>query len=58
MTPLWPGWAIWAILFLVIRFKHPPPLDRVSPVSQRNKIIGMISFLIFILTFMPVPFQI
>jgi membrane-associated protease RseP (regulator of RpoE activity) len=58
LIPLWPGWAIWAILFLIIRFKHPPPLDRVSPLSRRNKIIGMISLVIFILTFIPVPFQI
>ncbi len=58
LIPLWPGWAIWAILFLVIRFKHPPPLDRVSPLSLRNKIIGIISLIIFVLTFMPVPFQI
>jgi membrane-associated protease RseP (regulator of RpoE activity) len=58
LIPLWPGWAIWAILFLVIRFKHPPPLDGVSPLSRRNKIIGIISFLIFVLTFTPVPFQI
>ncbi len=57
LIPLWPGWAIWAILFLVIRFKHPPPLDIVSPLSRRNKIIGIISLVIFILTFMPVPFQ-
>lgn len=58
LIPLWPGWLIWAILFLVIRFKHPPPLDRVSPISRRNKIIGIISLVIFILTFMPVPFNI
>ena len=57
LIPLWPGWAIWAILFLVIRFRHPPPLDRVSPISRRNKIIGIIALLIFILTFMPAPFH-
>ncbi len=58
LIPLWPGWLIWAILFLVIRFNHPPPLDRVSRLSRRNKIIGIISLVIFILTFMPVPFNI
>jgi membrane-associated protease RseP (regulator of RpoE activity) len=57
LIPLWPGWVIWAILFLVFRFKHPPPLDRVSPVSRKNKIIAIISLAIFILTFIPVPFQ-
>jgi membrane-associated protease RseP (regulator of RpoE activity) len=57
LIPMWPGWVIWAILFLVIRFKHPPPLDRLSPLSKKHKIIGIISFVIFILTFMPAPFQ-
>jgi membrane-associated protease RseP (regulator of RpoE activity) len=58
LIPLWPGWAIWAILFLVIKFKHPPPLDSVSPLSRKHKIIGIIALIIFILTFMPVPFNI
>ncbi|MEJ2568385.1 MAG: site-2 protease family protein, partial [candidate division WOR-3 bacterium] len=58
LIPLWPGWAIWAILFLVIKFKHPPPLDSVSPLSRKHKIIGIIALIIFILTFIPVPFNI
>ncbi len=58
LIPLWPGWAIWAIFFLVIRFKHPPPLDSLSPLSLRHKIIGIIALIIFILTFIPVPFNI
>jgi membrane-associated protease RseP (regulator of RpoE activity) len=55
---VWLGWIIWAILFLVIGFNHPPPLDRISPLSKRNKIIGIISFVMFILTFMPIPVHI
>ena len=58
LTPLWIGWSFWAIMIiLVIKFKHPPPLDRISPISKKHKIIGIISLIIFVLTFTPVPFQ-
>jgi len=59
LTPLWIGWAFWAMMiFLVIKFKHPPPLDGISPLSKKHKIIGIISLIIFLLTFVPAPFQI
>ncbi len=57
LIPLWIGWIVWAILFLVIGFKHPPPLDNISTPSRKHKIIGIISLIIFLLTFMPAPFQ-
>ena len=57
LIPLWIGWIVWAILFLVIGFKHPPPLDSISPPSRKHIIIGVISLIIFILTFTPAPFQ-
>ncbi len=58
LIPLWIGWVIWAILFWIIGFKHPPPLDGISPLSKKHKIIGIISLIIFLLTFVPAPFQI
>lgn len=58
LVPLWIGWAIWAILFLVIGFRHPPPLDRITPPSRKHKVIGIISFIILLLTFIPAPFRI
>lgn len=53
---LWIGWIVWSVLFWVIGFKHPPTLDSISPLSRKHKIIGIISFAIFILTFVPAPF--
>ncbi len=53
---LWIGWIVWSALFWVIGFKHPPTLDRISPLSRKHKIIGIISLIIFILTFVPAPF--
>jgi membrane-associated protease RseP (regulator of RpoE activity) len=52
----WLGWIIWSALFWVIGFRHPPTLDRISPLSRKHKIIGIISLIIFILTFVPAPF--
>ncbi len=55
---LWLGWIIWGVLIvLVIGFRHPPPLDNISDLTPRNRIIGYISFAIFIITFVPNPFQ-
>jgi membrane-associated protease RseP (regulator of RpoE activity) len=53
---LWLGWIVWSALFWVIGFKHPPTLDRISPLSRKHKVIGIISLVIFILTFVPAPF--
>jgi len=53
----WQGWFLWAVLILVlIKIQHPAPLDDISPISVKHKIIGIISIVFFILTFMPSPF--
>jgi len=53
----WPGWFLWAILIMVlIKIKHPPPLDDISPISWKHKIVGILTMVFFILTFIPVPF--
>jgi len=53
----WPGWFLWAILIMVlIKVKHPPPLDDISPIPLKHKVVGVITMIFFILTFIPVPF--
>ncbi len=52
----WSGWFIWAILLMIMGPKHPPPLDFKTPLDKKRKIIGGITFVIFLLTFTPVPF--
>jgi membrane-associated protease RseP (regulator of RpoE activity) len=55
---LWLGWIIWGIVIaLIVRFKHPPPLDNISEITLKNKIIGYTAFVIFLITFIPNPFQ-
>ena len=52
---LWPGWLVWAILMIVMGHKHPPVVYPHIQLDKNRKIIGWISFAIFILTFTPMP---
>lgn len=53
------GWFVWLglIVFILGPF-HPPALDDVSELDARRRLIGYFVILVFILTFVPVPFQI
>ncbi len=52
------NWIIWAALVLFfIRVKHPPVFNQHLPVSTTHKFICLFSFIIFILTFIPIPFK-
>lgn len=52
----WPGWFLWAFLAaVIIKLKHPPTLDDLVPLTKGRIILGWISIILFILTFMPVP---
>ena len=54
----WAGWLFWAlILFFIIKLKHPNVPDY-TELDDRRKIIGYISFFIFIICFSPVPLSI
>jgi len=55
--PIWPGYAIWALLILVIGLKHPPPSNTDIPVGKYRKAIGIICLAVWVLTFSPVPFM-
>ncbi len=54
------NWLAWGLLiFLLMRSaKHPPIHDILTPLSKKNKYIGYLCLLIFILCFIPTPFLI
>jgi len=54
----WPGWLFWALLLYLLGLKHPPPAYDWVPLDRRRKILGLITFLVFILTFTPAPFKV
>jgi len=50
------GWLVWAlILYFVIKIKHPEINDE-AELTPNRKILGWLTFCIFILTFPPIPF--
>ncbi len=52
----WVGWLLWALLlFFVIKLKHPPVPDNLE-LDAKRRILGYISFFIFIISFSPSPF--
>jgi membrane-associated protease RseP (regulator of RpoE activity) len=53
----WVGWFVWAVLILwFVKVQHPAPLDDLSGIPVRHVIIGAITMVFFILTFIPNPF--
>jgi Zn-dependent protease len=52
-----PGWLMFAILILLfIGTQHQPPLNEITPLDIRRKILGLVILIIFILSFTPFPF--
>jgi membrane-associated protease RseP (regulator of RpoE activity) len=55
---LWEGWVIWAVLLLILGLRHPPVLYREVPLDYKRRFIGWLALMIFVFTFIPVPFKI
>ncbi len=51
----YPGWFIFAFLILFFGVRHPPPLNDISPLKIRQKIVGIFSIFILIICFIPIP---
>ncbi len=54
---LWEGWFVWAVLLLILGLRHPPVIYWEVPLDSKRKFIGCLALVIFILTFIPTPFQ-
>jgi len=55
---LWEGWMVWGILLLVLGLRHPPVIFWETPLDKRRQFIGLLTAIIFIITFIPVPFKV
>jgi hypothetical protein len=52
---VWPSWWLWAaIIFFLGRF-HAEPLDEITPLDPRRKMVAAFGLVLFVLLFMPVP---
>ncbi|MFP3867504.1 MAG: site-2 protease family protein [Desulfobacteraceae bacterium] len=53
----WAGWLIWAVLLYFMGFFHPQPLHDWIPLDQQRRWIGIVTIVVFIMTFTPVPIK-
>lgn len=54
----WTGWFFWAFLITLFGFKHPPLIDETILLEEKHRTMGYISIFIFVVTFIPVPFEV
>jgi membrane-associated protease RseP (regulator of RpoE activity) len=52
----WPGWYIWGVLLLGIRFFRFIPIHDREPLDTTRRFGALITLLVFLLCFMPSPF--
>jgi membrane-associated protease RseP (regulator of RpoE activity) len=53
----WEGWLIWAVLMIILGIRHPPVLHWEVPLDPKRRFVGILTFIIFIITFIPSPFK-
>jgi Zn-dependent protease len=53
----WVGWIVWALVILLLGFKHPQLRGDPESLSPARQILGVVIFLIFVLSFIPAPIQ-
>lgn len=51
----WQGWWLWAALIFIVGRYHAEPLDQITPIDRKHKILGIIALVVFILSIIPVP---
>jgi membrane-associated protease RseP (regulator of RpoE activity) len=52
----WSGWLLWAVLLVFLGWRHPPPYEFWVPLDRRRRALGIITLVVFGLTFSPAPF--
>ncbi len=57
MVVFFPGWALLLGLLLVFGRRHPAPVDDVTPLDRKRRMMGILVFIIFVLSFTPVPLK-
>ncbi len=51
-------WAFWIVLLTLFGRVHAEPLDDVTPLDGKRRFVAIATLVLFVLVFMPIPFQI
>ncbi|MFZ2053810.1 MAG: site-2 protease family protein [Candidatus Aminicenantales bacterium] len=53
----WVGWIVWALVILLLGFKHPQLRGDQESLSPGRRLLGVVILLIFVLSFIPAPIK-
>jgi len=54
---VWSGWWLWAVLIFFLGRIYAEPMDQITTLDKRRKVLAVIALILFLLTFAPVPLQ-
>ena len=57
MGVAWPGWYLWAGLIFFLGRTYAQPLDDITSLDRRRKLLAIAGLIIFLLIFTPVPMR-
>ncbi len=52
---VWTGWWLWLALIFFLGRTHAEPLDQITQLDNRRKLLAVVLLIVFILVFVPVP---
>lgn len=52
---VWRGWWLWAALIFLLGRVYAEPLDTITPLDGKRKVLAILALIIFLLVFTPVP---
>ncbi|MDP8255465.1 MAG: site-2 protease family protein [Candidatus Alcyoniella australis] len=52
------NWVVWSMIVAMVRLDHPSTVDLQRPPNLRNKLLAAACLVLFVLTFIPTPFEI
>ena len=55
---LWSGWWLWAFLIFWVGRSHAEPLDQITQLDTRRKILAVVVLVVFLLVLTPIPYVI
>lgn len=50
-------WLFWTFLILFMGLSHPPPIDEVTPLDGKRKILAIFGLIMLIVSFVPAPIR-
>lgn len=55
---VWSGWWLWAFIIFLLGRSHAEPLDQITQLDSRRKVLAVFGLVVFILVFTPIPLSI